>query len=538
MADSYAFARPRAALALPVAAGLLQSLGNLALYAASAAILSGRSAELLAWSPALALAFALRLGLSFKARAGLYAASSTERRGLRAALLSSAWRAQDQGAPLDRGRFLGLAGDGVNALALYRGLYLPQLLVGVAAPILALGLVALADPVAALILLAFIPLSPLVVGALQSRFRAVSERYRAENARLTERFQEGILALPTLKAFGQDGAYGKAVDEASAGHRKAAMRLLAVNQLLILFLDLGASLGLTLVAAVLAWLRLERGAISAFQAVFIVLCSLELIRPQQLMGAFFFAGGLGRSALKEAKAALSAYPPAQDGVRPDTWRGEPEQTPIALRGLGLAYRYRGAEERPLPALIELRRGVLVGLAGPSGSGKSTVRRLLSGALEASAGGVYADGGKRVLGPEALRRLVSVADQQPYLFSGSLASNLRYAKPEAEDGELLALVRRLGLDSIHGFPENGLNAPVGEEGRLLSGGQRSRLSLARALLKPAPFLILDEPSADLDTETERLVIDLAREEKKRRGVLLISHRAAALGACDELVAMPG
>lgn len=537
MADSYAFARPRASLALPVAAGLLQSLGNLGLYAAVAAVLTGRGTELLAWSPALALAFALRLALSWKARAGLFAASSSKRRSLRAALLGSAWRAQDQGIALDRGRFLGLAGDGVNALALYWGLYLPQLFVGVAAPLLALGLVAIADPLSALVLLAFIPITPLFVGALQSRFRAVSERYRAENARLTERFQEGILALPTLKTFGQDEAYGRAVDEASAGHRRAAMRLLAVNQLLILFLDLGASLGLTLVAAVLAWVRLERGAIGTFEALFIVLCSLELIRPQQLMGAFFFAGGLGRSALKEAKAALAAYPPTEAEIRPEARRTELEKAPIALRGLDLAYRYRGADERPLPALIELRRGVLVGLAGPSGSGKSTVRRLLSGALEASAGGVYTDGGKLALGPEALRNLVAVADQQPYLFSGSLASNLRYAAPEAEDAELLALVRRLGLDSIHGFSERGLDTPVGEEGRLLSGGQRSRLSLARALLKPAPFLILDEPSADLDTETERLVIGLALTEKERRGVLLISHRAAALDACDEIVAMP-
>lgn len=520
--------------------GILQSLGNVVLYALLARTLvdQGLIMDLWFWAGILALGIKLLAGFFF--RRLMPRVSADERRLLRRSIMELAWDSLDRLKPLDPGTIMSLGTEGVESLTLYRGLYLPQLLVGILAPFLIVGTMALADGFTALVLLGLIPLTPLLVGSLQARFRKASAAYREVNGRLINRYEEGLLGLTTLKTAGHSKAWGERIAQAATEHRKAAMGLLVVNQLLILFLDLSASLGLTFVAAWFSWTRLGQGLLGPFDALFITLASLELIRPQQLMGAFFFAGGLGRNTLKAVRQIRTeAEPNTPPTTNP---RPMPTTRPQVLEARDLAFQYPGTQLKDpcglqLPGEITLKPGRLLGLLGTSGSGKTTLRRLMAGLLVPKGGQILVDG-QDCTGDQAyLRSLVAVADQHPYLFTGSVAENLRYACPGASDTALWEVLGSVGLDTMPSIAEHGLAAPVGEEGRLLSGGQRSRLSLARALLRDCPFLILDEPSADLDPGTEALVLQLSRELSLHRAVMIISHRQGLLAGADLCLAMP-
>lgn len=507
------------------AASMGSSLGNVGLYALAAWALT-RGPDLgpnfWFWAPICLLAKVL---LAAAARATVPRASRSERTRWRQVLTGVLWKTGGQSWNRDQGAQAALLTDGIDSLALYRGLYIPQLFAGIVTPLAILAAVAHVDPVSALVLLVLVPVTPLVIGALQSRFRKATTRYREVNGTLTGRFQEGILGLPDLRLFGASGAWGRKIDDEADRHRRAALGLLAVNQLLILVLDLTASLGLILGSLVLAVTRYQAGAVDAFTAVFLVLVSLELIRPQQLMGAFFFAGGFGRATLKAARALTEGLPASVQEP------GDTPGAPTVLEARNLTFSYPSGESLGFPEVVTLTKGVLTGLAGPSGTGKTTLRRLLTGVLRPTGGQILADGRDKTSSGSDLARYTAVADQHPYLFSGTVGTNLRYAAPGAPEDRMREVLESVGLGPGTGLD---LDTQIGEEGRLLSGGQRSRLSLARALLTPAPFLILDEPSADLDPETEALVLAVAREESATRGVLLITHRPQLLNACDRIL----
>lgn len=531
--------------------GLAQTVGNLALFAAAARVVAtalalpslggqGLDRSSLGGTSLLPISLVIGLAIVGKAlaawlfRAGLPRRSEAERAGLRrGAFLALVAERRSSRTAEEAAEAASLLVDGIESLELYRGLHAPQLLVGMTAPLVVAGAVALYDPVCALVLLAFAPFTPLAVGALRSAFRRVTERYFDETTRLTATFQEGLLGLSTLKLFGRGKAYGTRITDEAEGHRVATMRLLAVNQLLILVLDLTTSLGSVVAGAVAAALRYRAGALSASGALFVVLASVELARPLQLVGAYFFAGSIGRTALAKARAVIAGTPVKKTAVGDaSTVATAKVRTSRELRLEEVSYSYPGASGGIGPVSMRLERGRLVGLRGPSGSGKTTLRRLLSGLAVPASGRVLVDGEDySVRGPE-LAALVAVADQHPYLFAGTVRDNLALAAPGAGDGELRRALARVGLATL----ATRLDADIGEDGRLLSGGQRARLSLARALLLDRPFLLLDEPSAELDEDAERLVIDLAREESSRRGVLLVSHRTAPLRACDEVYAL--
>lgn len=539
----------KATLVLTLAAELAGSLVSLGLYGLVAVlVVQGIPGEVWIWI-ALGAGIVFRLFLGYLARSRLYRVSRPERRYMRTALMRRFWQIQDQGGTLDQGQAAAILGEGMDSLVLYRGLYLPQLILGMGAPLIILGVMALVDVQTALLLLCLVPLTPLVIGLLQRQFRKVSGQYREANAALLRRFQEGILGLSTLGMAGTSGEYGARVDADAQRHRRSAVGLLAVNQLMILILDFSASLGLSFLTAWMAWQRSAQGAIGGTAALFLVLASLELIRPQQRMGAFFFAGGLGRSTLKTARSLLGGLDSAPESaeiapeVTPEvTTRAVAQENPVILQGI-TELRARDVRvswpdhEVVVPGEITLAKGLVTSLEGPSGCGKTTLRRVFAGLICPQEGVVCRYPGAIPCAPRDLRRMVAVADQYPYLFSGSLGDNLRYANPQARDHELMAVVRRLGLEGISGFSAWGLERELGEEGRLLSGGQKARVSLARALLSARPFLILDEPSADLDPDTEAVVARVILEESPHRGILLISHRPALRSIAHRWVTMP-
>ena len=188
--------------------------------------------------------------------------------------------------------------------------------------------------------------------------------------------------------------------------------------------------------------------------------------------------------------------------------------------------------------LRLEPGARVALVGPSGAGKTTVTNLLLRFLDPEEGRVTIGGRDlRELRQEDVRRTFALAGQEAHVFDSTIRENLRLARPQATDEELVDALRRARLDEWVASLPDGLDTLVGEEGTQLSGGQRQRLVVARALLSDAPVLLLDEPTAHLDPETAEALVTDVLDAADGRSVLLITHRREGLDLCDAVVELP-
>ncbi len=186
-----------------------------------------------------------------------------------------------------------------------------------------------------------------------------------------------------------------------------------------------------------------------------------------------------------------------------------------------------------------RAGEVVAIVGPSGSGKSTIADLLLRLLDPDSGEIRLDGGRlRAVKLEDLRRHVALVDQEPCILHASIAENIRYARPDATDGELKAAARQAALESFIESLPLGYDTIVGERGMALSAGERQRIALARAFLTDPAVLVLDEPTAALDTVTERQVVDGYEAVMRGRTTIVITHRLDVARRADRTVVLGG
>jgi ABC-type transport system involved in cytochrome bd biosynthesis fused ATPase/permease subunit len=219
-------------------------------------------------------------------------------------------------------------------------------------------------------------------------------------------------------------------------------------------------------------------------------------------------------------------------------RAAPAAAPRALEARDLRFTYPG---EPHPALdgvsLRLEPGRRVAVVGPSGSGKSTLVHLLLRFWDVPPGSLLLDGGDARAWPsDRVRGAIAFAAQRAHLFTGTLRENLALAAPAATEAELRAVLATVRLDGLVARRPEGLDTWIGEQGLQLSGGERQRLALARALLKDAPFLLLDEPTAHLDALTEREVMREIVRAGEGRATLLVTHRIVSLEAFDEVLVL--
>jgi ABC-type multidrug transport system fused ATPase/permease subunit len=420
-------------------------------------------------------------------------------------------------------------------IELFYGVYIVQFAIGMATPVLLCIFIGLVDWVVGVALIVAIPLTPLFLGLISRQFRSVSDRYAEMNNRQAAQFLDSIQGMATLKMFNLGRARGAEMHAANEKQRLETMKLLLVNQVMILFVDFGFALGTTTVLTITALLRMQAGALTAGEVVALVLATAEFAKPLTLIGQFFFAGAVGREFAKRIVNFLSQPPGVPEP--PAAQIPAPLANPtLRLKDLVFSYANAGA-----PAVngctLEVRPGETVALVGHSGSGKTTVTNLVLRTLGPASGTIALDGTRADEVPaDWVRAHLALVPQDPYLFYGTIAENLRVARADATAAELAEACRTANIhDHIASLPQ-AYETLVGERGMTLSGGQVQRLAIARALLKHAPIVILDEPTSQIDLETEKVIHEALDSLAHRKTVLLIAHRLSTVEKADRIVVM--
>ena len=433
------------------------------------------------------------------------------------------------------GRIVNSATDGVERSSNYRGTFIAPMLASLITPIMVVAVVSAFDWVSAAVLAISIPVVPLTVGAFQRAFRSVSTRYRAASRALAAQELDAIQGLSTLSYIGAGKRVGRTLAQAAENVRRRVMRYLAGNQIVLLVVDGVFSLGMITGATALAYWRLSDGRFSVGQAVTLVLLSSIMLDPLDRIGQFFYIGMGGIAATREIKRFTSETPevvdPAEDGVLAPTVLPVPGE--VRIDGLSFAY------EADLPILenasLRIAPGEHIAITGTSGAGKSTLSSLIQAHHRPSAGSICINGVDISQAPlQWVRSQIAVVEQTTYLFSDTLRANILIANPAASDEDILTALRTVGLDDLLARLPEGLDTRVGDKGLALSGGEAQRVALARALIKDAPILLLDEPTAHVDLESERQILNAIDTVARGRTTITISHRGATIAHADRQV----
>ncbi|SFY38212.1 thiol reductant ABC exporter subunit CydD [Streptomyces atratus] len=455
------------------------------------------------------------------------AAVKSELRGrllARAAALGPGWLNGQR-----TGSLVALATRGVDALDDYFARYLPQLGLAVVVPVAVLARIVTEDWVSAAIIVVTLPLIPLFMILIGWATQSRMDRQWRLLSRLSGHFLDVVAGLPTLKVFGRAKAQAESIRTITSQYRRATLRTLRIAFLSSFALELLATLSVALVAVTIG-MRLVHGGLDLYTGLVVLILAPEAYLPIRQVGAQYHAAAEGLSAAEEIFAVLETEP-RQAGTA-----GVPGALRLELEGVTV--RHEGRTEPSLAgASLVVDEGETVALVGPSGVGKSTLLDVVLGFTTPDEGRVRIGGvDLATLSPDKWRERIAWVPQRPYLFAGTIAENVRLARPDADAGAVTAALRDAGAyDFVAELPD-GERTLLGEDGAGLSAGQRQRLALARAFLADRPLLLLDEPTASLDGETEAGIVEAVRRLAAGRTVLLVVHRPALLSVADRVVTL--
>ncbi|MYX36386.1 MULTISPECIES: thiol reductant ABC exporter subunit CydD [unclassified Streptomyces] len=419
------------------------------------------------------------------------------------------------------GELTTLATRGIDALDGYFARYLPQLGLAVVVPAAVLARIVTEDWISALTIALTLPLIPVFMVLIGWATQTRMDRQWQLLARLSGHFLDVVAGLPTLKVFGRAKAQAESIRVITADHRRATMRTLRITFLSSFALELLSTISVALVAVGVG-MRLVHGELDLYTGLVILVLAPEAYLPLRQVGAQYHAAAEGLAAADEVFAVLETAPPRRGTAQaPD------------LRTAVVALDEVAVEGRLGPVSLRVSPGETIALTGPSGIGKSTLLSVLLGFTEPTSGRVLADGADLAAhDPAGWHRQIAWVPQRPHLFAGTIADNVRLTRPDASPAEVRAALRDAGA------PDLDPATALGEGGAGLSAGQRQRVALARAFLADRPLLLLDEPTAALDGETEAAVVDAVRRLAAGRTVLLVVHRPALLAVADRTVRLDG
>ncbi|MFJ4500778.1 thiol reductant ABC exporter subunit CydD [Streptomyces sp. NPDC088864] len=427
------------------------------------------------------------------------------------------------------GSLVTLATRGIDALDDYFARYLPQLGLAVVVPVAVLARIVTEDWVSAAIIVVTLPLIPLFMILIGWATQSRMDRQWRLLSRLSGHFLDVVAGLPTLKVFGRAKAQAESIRRITSEYRQATLRTLRIAFLSSFALELLATLSVALVAVTIG-MRLVHGELDLYTGLLVLILAPEAYLPIRQVGAQFHAAAEGLSAAEEVFAVLETEPRASGtGEVPGSLRLELD---------GLTVRHEGRSAPSLaPTTLTVEQGETVALVGPSGVGKTTLLNVVLGFTAPDEGRVRIGGTDLAeVSLERWREHIAWVPQHPHLFAGTIAENVRLARPAADDSAVTAALRAAGAyDFVRELPD-GDRTLLGEDGAGLSAGQRQRIALARAFLADRPVLLLDEPTASLDGETEAGIVEAVRRLAAGRTVLLVVHRPALLAVADRVVTL--
>lgn len=420
--------------------------------------------------------------------------------------------------------------DQVESLEGYYARFRPQVMLALAVPLLYLAVVLWLNWLAAVWLLIAAPLIPLFMALIGMGAQRLNEAQFRAVTRLSGHFLDRVRGITTLQLFGLGERATAEVSDVAHDYRRRSMRTLRVAFLSSAVLEFFAAVSVAVVAIYIGLGLLgyidygPAGELDLFSGLFILLLAPEFFQPLRTLSQHYHDRASALGAAEGLMALLDEPVPESDSAAAPT-PSAPVTAAVELEAVELSHVGRQRVLGPLSLRVET--GEVVALVGPSGSGKSSLLQLI-------AGFVAADRGRVAVAPGAA---IAWLDQRPLIIQGTLAENLRLVAPTASDTALHEALEEAGLGDWLRAAAYGLETPLGERGVGLSGGEGQRLALARIFLSPARLVLLDEPTAALDPETERVVVAaLQRLAASGRTLLVATHHPALMAMADRVLAL--
>ncbi len=526
--------RLRLAVALGTLSGwlLILQAGCLA-QAVSGVIFDQRSlSEVMPWLWGLLAIFIARALLAWASERTAHDAAQRVKLNLRATLydklrgLGPAYLSEQR-----TGDLVNTLSDGIEALEAYYARFLPALSLMALVPLSILVFVFPIDWISGLVMLGTAPLIPFFMILIGKGAERRNQQQWQRLATMSAHLLDTIQGLTSLKLFNASRREAAVIARISDDYRRTTLSVLRIAFLSAFALEFFATVSIAIVAVLIGF-RLFWGELDFLYGFFVLLLAPEFYLPLRNLGTHYHAR---MAAIGAAEKMLEIL----ESPLPDK-QAEPREPlliegPIGLHLSGVGFTYPDGRRALRAVDLSIKAGERVAIVGPSGAGKSTLLNLLLGFLPPGEGEIRVNGQPlATLDPKAWHRHIAWVPQRAHLFQGSVSDNIRLARPEAEQAAVEQAARLAHADDFIRRLPRGYDTAIGEGGRLLSGGQVQRIALARAFLKNAPLVILDEATAHLDLESERSIQQAMATLAQGRTLILIAHRLSTLSGIPRIL----
>lgn len=444
--------------------------------------------------------------------------------------------------------------DSLDDILPYFTSFLVTLRYAMVIPVVCLVCVAIVSPWSALILFAMAPLVPFFMILIGRGAERLNQRQWKQITRMALRFHEALEKITLIKLFNLERSEIAKLARLTKRWRVETMQVLRLAFLSALVLEFFATCGIALCAITLGFAVYEHG-FDYTRALFVLLLAPEFFLPLRQMGLtyharmralgamsslmelmherdLFAAPALSQPAAAAAQAAVSAESAPASGEEPEWLRA-----PFTLELCDVSARYPNGRLGLAHFSATIKPGCVAALVGPSGAGKSTILQSIAGFTEIASGCIKVNG--HICTHDdliALMRHIAYIPQLPNLFYGTLRDNLKLGAPEATDDELKAALEQVGASELLTRFSDGLDHRVGEQNRGISGGETRLIALARALIRKSLILLLDEPTASLDRDSENRFLESLKTMAEGKTVLMVAHRSELKAFAHELIAV--
>lgn len=419
--------------------------------------------------------------------------------------------------------------EGIESLEAYYAHYLPAVSFSALLPLSILVIIFPLDWQSGLIFLVTLPLIPFFMIMIGIQAERLNQERWQSMTRMSNHFLDVIQGLTTLKLFNASQRELQFIAQVADEQRKQTLSVLKVAFLSSLALEFLATISIALVAVTIGF-RLYFGTLDFSLGFLVLLLAPEFYFPLRNLGTQYHA----RMEAISAAENIMHWLQQEEKPKPQKALDDTEPKPLILTNISFSYQQ-------VPTLTDISYSFapkgLYAIVGQSGAGKSTLLDILLGFLTPKSGQLYY--GKQNLAEvstETWQQQLAWIPQKPHLFYGSLRQNLLLANPQASDEQLIQALKQAGLASFVTKPSQGLETLIGEQGIGLSGGQRQRLALARAFLKQSPILLLDEPSAHLDPETESIIQQAIYTYSQQHLVIVIAQRLHTIKSAKQILVL--